>query len=173
MLAVRNNLITLIDQNMAIIMKTKDQYVKAEMEVELLVKETIEEIKYHKWIKGKKLKHKVKGKVWKSNINFLDIKRVLQKLIINAGYVTKKGGDIVVTVEDLGNSIQVSVKDYGSGVPEDAKPLLFKQSYTSKPDGYGLGLISCKEIIADFHGGRIWFESEKGEGATFIFTLPY
>jgi len=173
MLAVRNNLITLIDQNMAIIMKTKEEYVKAETDVAQLIKETIEEIKCHKWIKGKKLAYEVKGKVGKPHINYLDIKRVLQNLIINAGHATKKGGDIDITVEDAGECIQVSVKDYGCGVPEDVKPLLFNQSYTSKPDGYGLGLVSCKEIIADFHSGRIWLESEKGEGATFIFAVPY
>ena len=97
----------------------------------------------------------------------------MQNLIINAGHVTIKGGDIEITVEDTGECIQVSVKDYGCGVSPDIKPLLFNQSYTSKPDGYGLGLMSCKEIIVDFHAGRIWFESEKGEGSTFIFALPY
>ena len=173
MLAVRNNLITLIDQNMAIIMKTKDQYVKAETDIPQLVEETIEEIKCHKWIKGKKLVHKVKGKVENPHVNYLDVKRVLQNLIINAGHVTKKGGEIDVTVESAGECIQVSIRDYGCGVPEDVKPLLFNQSYTSKPDGYGLGLMSCKEIIVDFHAGRIWLESEKGEGATFFFALPY
>jgi len=177
MLSVRNNLITMIDQNMAIIlmtnMKNKENYVKAETNIAQLVKETIEEIKCHKLIKGKKLARKVKGKVRKTLINYLDIKRVLQNLIINAGYVSKKGGNIDVTVEGLDKCVQISVKDYGCGVLEEAKPLLFKKSYSSKSDGYGIGLVSCKEIIADFHMGHIWFESEKGAGATFFFTIPY
>jgi len=176
MLSVRNNLITMIDQNMAIILKTnmknKENYVKTETNIAQLVKETVEEIKCHKWIKGKKINHKVKGKAMIALINYLDIKRVLQNLIINAGYVSKKGGKIDVTVEGLDKCIQVSVKDYGCGVSEEAKPLLFKKNYSNKSEGYGIGLVSCKEIISDFHMGHIWFESEEGAGATFSFTLP-
>lgn len=173
MLAVRNNLITLIDQNMAIILKTKNQYVKAATDVPQLVKQTVDEIKCHKWIKKKELVFESKVKVRNAFINSLDVKRVLQNLIINAGNVTPEGGKIEVAVEGIGEFIQVSVKDYGCGVPDDVKPLLFKKNYTSKPDGYGLGLMSCKDIISDFHGGRIWFESEVGEGSTFFFSLPY
>ena len=173
MLSVRNNLVTLIDQSMATVLKTKSQYVKSSMDIVPLIEETIEEMSCHKWLKRKNLQVAVKEKVKKVEINYLDIKRVLQNLILNAGYVTEKGGNILVSVEDLEDCLQVSVKDNGCGIPDEIKPILLKENYTNKPEGHGFGLMSCKELIEDFHQGRIWFESEAGKGANFHFTIPY
>ena len=68
---------------------------------------------------------------------------------------------------------EIRVQDRGSGIPEDIKPLILKENYTSKEDGNGFGLMSCREIIEDHHQGKIGFESEVGKGSTFYFTLPY
>jgi signal transduction histidine kinase len=48
-----------------------------------------------------------------------------------------------------------------------------KETYTTKPDGNGFGLMSCKEIIEDLHQGKIFFESEEGKGTTFHFTIAH
>ena len=171
MRSVKNNLLTLIDQSLACVKKVKTDYVKAEMEVIPLVRETVDEISCHKVLKDKNVRVYADGKIRKALFNYLDIKRVLQNLVINAGYVSKKNGDIEVHVKELDDNVQVSVKDYGSGVPEKVKPLLLRENYTSKPDGNGFGLMSCKEIIEEFHDGKIFFESEVGKGTTFHFTL--
>jgi signal transduction histidine kinase len=69
------------------------------------------------------------------------------------------------------------VVDTGLGIaPEDQSQVFekFKQvgdTLTDKPQGTGLGLSICKEII-EYHGGRIWVESELGQGSAFSFTLP-
>jgi signal transduction histidine kinase len=173
MLSVRNNVLTMIDQSLACVKKTKSEYIRAEMEVLPLVNETVEEISCHKMLKDKNVKVFVDGKIRTALFNYLDIKRVLQNLVINAGYVSEKNSDIEIHVKDLNDMVQVSVKDYGAGVPEDIKPLLLRENYTSKPDGNGFGLMSCKEIIEEFHHGTICFESEEGKGTTFHFTIGH
>jgi signal transduction histidine kinase len=173
MLAVRNNLITLIDQSLACVKKTKSTYVKAELEVLPLIRETVDEICCHKHLKGKEIKVSGDESLKTGFFNSLDIKRVLQNLLINAGYVTKKEGHINVNIKDLNDSIQVSVKDFGCGIPEEIKTILLKETYTTKSDGNGFGLMSCKEIIEDFHQGKIFFESEVGKGTTFHFTIAH
>jgi signal transduction histidine kinase len=77
----------------------------------------------------------------------------------------------------LGKAIVVSVTDTGIGIaPQDHEQIFEKftqisDASTGKPQGTGLGLSICKNII-EHHGGRIWVESELGEGSTFSFTLP-
>jgi DNA-binding response OmpR family regulator len=76
-----------------------------------------------------------------------------------------------------GGEIIVSVIDTGAGIAPEDQPLVFEKfkqvgnTLTDKPQGTGLGLPICKEIVEQ-HGGRIWVESEVGQGSTFSFTLP-
>ena len=171
--SVKNNLLTMIDQSLACVKKTKSEYVKTGMEVLPLIYETAEEVSCHKFLKGKEVKVFVDGKIKTALYNYLDIKRVLQNLIINAGYASEKKSSIEVHVKNLNDMVQISVKDYGTGIPEDIKPILLRENYTSKPDGNGFGLMSCKEIIEDFHDGNIHFESVIGKGTTFHFTINH
>ena len=91
-----------------------------------------------------------------------------QKNCINS---INKGSQKVAKTQGKANSS--CVKDYGNGIPEDIKSLLLKESITTKPDGYGFGLMSCREIIEDRHNGKIYFDSEEGKGAEFHFTLGH
>ena len=76
-----------------------------------------------------------------------------------------------------GDDLVVSVKDSGIGIAPADQPKVFEKfkqvgdTLTDKPKGTGLGLPICKEIV-EYHGGRIWVESEPGQGSTFSFTLP-
>jgi len=169
--SVKNNLIVMIDQSLACAKKIKSDYIKADLDVVFLVKETVDEIFCHKLLKNKNIHVDVKGEIPEGHFNSLDIKRVLQNLLINAGYASKDNGQIEILIEHINGKIQVSVRDHGEGIPEDIKPLLLNETYTSKPDGNGFGLMSCREIIQDFHMGEIFFESELGKGTTFCFTL--
>ena len=73
--------------------------------------------------------------------------------------------------------LTVFIKDTGVGMPQDKIDKLFKidenvsSEGTNNEKGTGLGLILCKEFI-DKHSGRIWIESEEGNGTTFFFTVP-
>jgi len=111
--------------------------------------------------------------------------QVVTNLLSNAIKFTPEGGEIRVRAqifkdgeaEGVSDMIRVGVSDTGIGIaPEDLEKVFekFKQvgdTLTDRPKGTGLGLPICKEIV-EYHGGRIWAESEPGKGSTFYFTLP-
>jgi signal transduction histidine kinase len=66
---------------------------------------------------------------------------------------------------------EVAVSDRGHGIAHDQLPRLFDSFFTTKQRGMGLGLSIAKSIV-EAHGGRIWAEPDRGNGATFRFTLP-
>lgn len=102
--------------------------------------------------------------------------QVVINLISNAVKFTDDG-PITCSAKRIDNDITVSVIDSGIGIPEEDYLNVFKKfkqvgdTLTDKPQGTGLGLPICKEIV-EHHGGRIWVTSELGKGSTFSFTLP-
>ncbi len=100
--------------------------------------------------------------------------QVLGNLVSNAIKFTPKGGQIVVRGERTGSVIRVSVSDTGSGIPTDMLEVVFERFWqVGKNDrrGVGLGLYIAKRIV-EAHNGEICAESKRGEGSTFIFTIP-
>jgi two-component system sensor histidine kinase GlrK len=105
------------------------------------------------------------------------ILQVLRNILGNAVKFTPKGGQISVIAKPANGKLQVCVKDSGPGIPVESLISIFekfsqgnhKGSHTRQ--GTGLGLAIAKSIIAS-HGGRIWAESQVGQGSTFIFVLP-
>jgi two-component system, OmpR family, phosphate regulon sensor histidine kinase PhoR len=101
--------------------------------------------------------------------------RVLCNLIENAIKYSPPRSHVILTVSDLGREVQFAVKDQGSGIAPEDQPhlfeLLFRGKTAGKEIGLGLGLAIVKRII-DAHNGRIWVESEVGNGAEFFFTMP-
>ncbi len=102
--------------------------------------------------------------------------QVVINLISNAVKFTD-AGSITCAVRQQGGELIVSVTDSGIGIAPADQPKVFERfkqvgdTLTDKPKGTGLGLPICKEIV-EYHGGRIWVESEPGKGSTFSFTLP-
>ncbi len=102
---------------------------------------------------------------------------VLRNLISNAIKYTPRDGKVEIDCIDKGQKVQLSVRDYGVGIPLKDQAKLFKieESYsnpgTEKEKGSGLGLLMCKEFI-EKHGGKIWCKSEENAGSTFFFTVP-
>lgn len=109
--------------------------------------------------------------------DFQKIKQLFTNLISNAMKYSPEGSKIRIKVRENGDSVKVTVKDYGLGIPSDCIPNLFEKFYRvdnsdhRKVGGTGLGLAICKEII-DAHGGTIAVSSELGKGSEFYFTLP-
>jgi len=119
------------------------------------------------------LPHLVKGDVTR-------LRQVLVNLVGNAIKFTEKG-EILVSVQILEKTdeditLQFAVKDTGIGIPAEKLDRLFKSfsqvdaSTTRKFGGTGLGLAISQKLV-ELHGGRIWVETEWGQGATFFFTL--
>lgn len=107
------------------------------------------------------------------------IEQVLHNLVGNAIKFTPKGGSVVIEARQHENlsSIEVSVSDTGVGIAQEDVSKLFKkfqqlgQRLPGEPRGTGLGLAIAKEIV-EFHGGRIWVESQSGKGSRFAFSIP-
>jgi PAS domain S-box-containing protein len=104
------------------------------------------------------------------------IQQVFLNLIINAEYSMKKTGkpgNLTVTTKKVGDKVQISFADNGTGISHENKKRLFQPFFTTKPvgEGTGLGLSLSRSIITE-HKGTINVESESGKGATFIIELP-
>ena len=105
------------------------------------------------------------------------IKDVLTNLLENAIKFSPQGGTITIKGETRGSEILVSVTDEGIGIAPNEQERVFDRFYRTEDSlvksiqGIGLGLHICKASI-EAHGGRIWVESEPGEGSRFTFTLP-
>jgi signal transduction histidine kinase/CheY-like chemotaxis protein len=102
--------------------------------------------------------------------------QVVINLISNAVKFTDSGS-ITCSARLRDNELLVGVTDSGIGIAAGDHHKVFEKfkqvgdTLTDKPKGTGLGLPICKEIV-EYHGGRIWVESEPGKGSTFWFTLP-
>jgi len=103
--------------------------------------------------------------------------QVFDNLLGNAIKFSPDGGQIVVTVEDAGPMVRVSISDQGVGIPEDQQGRIFEGfhqvdgSTQHRSGGAGLGLAIVKRIV-EAHGGQVWVESEPGKGSKFYFTVP-
>jgi two-component system phosphate regulon sensor histidine kinase PhoR len=103
--------------------------------------------------------------------------QVLVNLLHNAVKFSPNGGAVVVGVREDGGEVVVWVRDPGIGVPRADIARIFERFY--KVDrarvrgrgGTGLGLSIARHVV-EMHGGRIWVESEEGEGSTFSFAVP-
>lgn len=102
------------------------------------------------------------------------IRRVLINLLDNAVKFTPGGQTITVGAESADDEVRVWVMDHGPGIPVEQQERLFQKFSRlqgRKTPGVGLGLAFCR-LAVEAHDGRIWVESEPGEGARFTFTLP-
>lgn len=103
--------------------------------------------------------------------------QVVTNLLSNASKFSPAGGTVTVTVDRETRLARLSVIDQGPGIPESFRTRIFSKfaqadgSDTRAKGGTGLGLAIAREI-AERHGGRLWFESAEGEGATFHLDLP-
>ena len=79
-----------------------------------------------------------------------------------------------VTTRDLGGSVEITVRDNGTGIRPEIYDRLFQPFFTTKPtgEGTGLGLSICYDIMTQQHGGTITVESEPGAYTEFTIRLP-
>lgn len=105
------------------------------------------------------------------------IGRVLNNLVNNALRYTPAGGAVSVQAEVAPKSVRVMVQDNGEGISAEDLPRVFDRFYRGEKSrsqatgGSGLGLAIAKGIV-EAHGGRIWAESQPGQGTRIYFNLP-
>jgi signal transduction histidine kinase len=112
-----------------------------------------------------------------------EITRVFLNLISNGFYAAtkrKEAGDegfepvLSATTKNLGNKVEIRIRDNGTGIPLEVKEKMFNPFFTTKPagEGTGLGLSMSHDIVVKQHGGKIDVDTEPGAFTEFIITLP-
>ena len=97
--------------------------------------------------------------------------QVILNLVLNAIDATGKGGSIQIRGEHEGDAVLLSVADDGRGIATEDQKRLFQPYFTTKPQGTGLGLFVCRQIVEEM-GGKLEFTSTPGAGTTFRVYVP-
>ena len=109
-----------------------------------------------------------------------EIQQVLLNLLTNARQAMPRGGRVMIRVapDAVAGTVDVTIRDTGSGIPPETLPRIFDRYFSTKqgPDasgkgGTGVGLSMCREII-EAHQGKIRVESTVGLGTAFTLKLP-
>ena len=105
------------------------------------------------------------------------LKRVINNIVGNSvKYMADRPGRIGIFIKDEPEFVQIDIRDNGKGIAKKELPHVFERCYrtdasrNSSKGGSGLGLSIAKKIIEE-HGGKIWANSEEGEGTTVSFVL--
>jgi GAF domain-containing protein len=113
-----------------------------------------------------------------------EMTRVLLNLISNGFYATTKRRQgesnegyeptITASTRDLGHSVEIAIRDNGTGIPEEVKAKMFNPFFTTKPagEGTGLGLSLSHDIVVKQHGGTLEVSTEPGAYTQFTIVLP-
>jgi PAS domain S-box-containing protein len=101
------------------------------------------------------------------------IGQVVENLLGNALKHGGEEGEVVVRVDQRAGEALISVQDFGPGIDPVHMPRLFDRFYRANTQSSGLGLgLYISRILVEAHGGRIWAESQPGQGSTFTVALP-
>jgi PAS domain S-box-containing protein len=121
--------------------------------------------------------------LWPVEVDADQLSQVVGNLVLNADQAMPGGGVVTVSARNVpsgelpdgllpaGPTVEIAVRDQGSGIPAENLRRVFDPYFTTKPSGSGLGLTTCQAIVRK-HDGHLRVESPAGEGATFRLYLP-
>ena len=125
----------------------------------------------------------IQKELWDVEIDSIQIAQVFQNIIINGCQAMPNGGPMKISAKNSsikagnpfglpeGNYVVIGICDRGCGIPKDKIDKIFDPYFTTKPNGTGIGLASCKQIV-ERHHGKIMVESTENSGAEFVIFLP-
>lgn len=99
------------------------------------------------------------------------MKQVFMNLIKNAGEAMPDGGTLTCRFHKEADTMRVEIQDTGHGLTEENQQRLFREFFTTKTRGYGLGLFIVHTLV-ERHGGKISVQSKIGEGTVFTLLMP-
>jgi signal transduction histidine kinase len=106
------------------------------------------------------------------------MEQILTNLLVNGSKYTQPGGKVEVSLERNDGQAIIKISDNGPGIPLEEQAMIFDRYYRrpvheqgSKISGTGLGLPITRNLV-ELHGGKIWVESQPGQGTTFFIRLP-
>jgi signal transduction histidine kinase len=152
---------------------TNAPYVKEPLPLDALVHACLDQdLALHADLQNVSVRIQVEAPLAPVTCHALDMKRVIANLVINAAQALPMGGTILIAVWQHERTTFLSVTDNGPGIPAALAGLIFDPHFTTKSNGNGLGLSSCRDIIERCHHGRLSCRSAAGTGTTFLCELP-
>ncbi len=101
------------------------------------------------------------------------LQQVIFNLVNNACQAMGEGGKLTVITSESGSSVQIIVRDTGSGIPDDIKSFIFDPFFTTKEEGKGTGLgLSMSKSVIERYNGRLILNEKYKEGTEFLINLP-
>ena len=143
-----------------------------QVDLDRILREVIEDFQPLLKEAGMKVEYRSRGSLpLRASVLLYD---VFANLLGNAIKYAREGGKVIIEVEDEGDSYVVRVKDFGEGVPDEFKKVIFerfKRKEKRGVKGSGLGLAIVKRIV-EMHSGKVWVEDNSPKGAVFVVRLP-
>ncbi len=158
-------------------MRLNDEFVKDKFDLNEVVLKSLFEVETNAEDKSIKLESQLDNSESFVFANLISIEEVVTNLILNAIKYTPEKGNVTVRTLKLKDEVMVEIEDNGIGIPKEEHGKVFDEFYRGsnvrhiEEDSTGIGLSLVKTII-DRNDGKIWVESEEGNGSVFRFTLP-
>jgi signal transduction histidine kinase len=139
--------------------------------LEDIIKETLKELEEKSKEKNVETIYKAKGR-YPVDANPI-LEDVFLNLIDNAIKYSPENGKIEIDIEDRGDEWRISVKDWGKGIADELKEIIFERFERENINikGTGLGLAIVKQIV-DLHDGKVWMEDNPEGGSIFFVEIP-
>jgi two-component system, sporulation sensor kinase D len=169
----RKNLVSMVEEAMAHAKRLhyNNTFEKGCLE-SLLAELTEMEFSVHPDLAGRNITIRVNRTPPAFLFSKLGIRRAVFNLVLNAAQASPSGSCLEIELDHEEGQAIVRVKDEGDGIPSHLEDKIFEPRFTTRQEGNGLGLASCRQIIVNDHCGTLFHQPAQKKGTIFTFTLP-